>query len=35
MDQPARDAFIANLIDVFPGCKLGLTLDAVRAMLAA
>jgi len=35
MDQPARDAFIANLIDVFPGCKLGLTLDAVRKMLEA
>lgn len=29
-----RDAFIAGLTDVFPGCKLGLSLDAVRGMLA-
>ncbi len=35
LNQPERDAFIANLIDVFPGCKLGLTLDDLRAMLAA
>jgi mannonate dehydratase len=30
----ARDAFIQNVIDVFPGCKWGLSLDDIRAMLA-
>ena len=34
LDDPARDAFIQSIIDVFPGCKLGLTLDDIRAMLA-
>ena len=34
MDDSARGEFIANIIDVFPGCKLGLTLDDIRAMLA-
>jgi mannonate dehydratase len=34
LDEPARVAFVANIIDVFPGCKMGLTLDDIRAMLA-
>ena len=34
LDRAARDEFIAGLTDVFPGCKLGLTLDDLRAMLA-
>lgn len=34
LDEPARDAFIQSIIDVFPGCKLGLTLEDIRAMLA-
>ena len=34
MDSARREAFISGLIDVFPGCKLGLTLDDLRAMLA-
>jgi mannonate dehydratase len=34
LDDPARDAFIQSIIDVFPGCKLGLTIDDIRAMLA-
>jgi mannonate dehydratase len=34
LDDPARDAFIQSVIDVFPGCKLGLSLDDVRQMLA-
>jgi mannonate dehydratase len=34
LDDPARDAFIQSIIDVFPGCKFGLTLDDLRAMLA-
>ncbi|MDR2462621.1 MAG: mannonate dehydratase [Verrucomicrobiales bacterium] len=29
-----REQFIRNLIDVFPGCKLGLTISDIRAMLA-
>lgn len=29
-----RSAFIEDVIDVFPGCKLGLGLDDIRAMLA-
>lgn len=29
-----RDEFIAGLTDVFPGCKLGLSLDDLRLMLA-
>lgn len=33
-DAAAREAFVRDLIDVFPGCKMGLTLDDVRAMLA-
>jgi len=27
-------AFVSDIIDVFPGCKLGLSLDDIRAMLA-
>lgn len=34
LSQQARDAFVANIIDVFPGVKWGLTLDDIRAMLA-
>lgn len=34
LDAAARADFIAGLTDVFPGCKLGLTLDDLRAMLA-
>lgn len=34
MNATQREAFISGLIDVFPGCKLGLTLDDLRAMLA-
>lgn len=34
LDEAARDAFIKNIIDVFPGCKMGLNLDDIRAMLA-
>ncbi len=30
----ARDNFVQSIIDVFPGMKLGLSLDDVRAMLA-
>ena len=29
-----RETFVRGIIDVFPGCKLGLSLDDVRAMLA-
>ncbi len=35
LSEAARDAFIRDIIDVFPGCKLGLTLDDIRARLAA
>lgn len=34
LDEAAREAFVANIIDVFPGVKWGLTLDDIRAMLA-
>jgi mannonate dehydratase len=34
LDDAARDAFVADVIDVFPGCKWGLSLDDIRAMLA-
>ena len=34
LDDAARDEFIRNIIDVFPGCKLGLGLDDIRTMLA-
>jgi mannonate dehydratase len=32
--EPAREEFIRSIIDVFPGCKMGLNLDDIRAMLA-
>jgi mannonate dehydratase len=34
LGEPAREAFVQSIIDVFPGCKLGLSLDDIRAMLA-
>ena len=34
LDGPARQAFVQSIIDVFPGTKLGLTIDDVRRMLA-
>jgi mannonate dehydratase len=34
LDPTARDAFILSIIDVFPGCKMGLSIDDIRAMLA-
>lgn len=34
LDEPARDAFIRSIIDVFPGVKWGLSLDDIRAMLS-
>ncbi len=34
LDEPARQRFIASIIDVFPGVKWGLTLDDIRTMLA-
>ncbi|MBK8476002.1 MAG: mannonate dehydratase [Opitutaceae bacterium] len=34
LDEDARAAFVQNVIDVFPGCKMGLTLEGMRAMLA-
>jgi mannonate dehydratase len=34
MDTGGREAFVSGVTDVFPGCKLGLTLDDLRAMLA-
>lgn len=34
LDAPAREHFIASIIDVFPGVKWNLTLDDIRAMLA-
>ncbi len=34
LDHAARDAFVQNIIDVFPGQKWGLSLDQIRAMLA-
>ena len=34
LDTARREAFIADIIDIFPGCKLGLTLDDFRAMLS-
>jgi mannonate dehydratase len=34
LEETARGAFVQSIIDVFPGVKLGLTLDHIRAMLA-
>jgi mannonate dehydratase len=30
----AQQEFVQGIIDIFPGCKMGLTLDGMRAMLA-
>lgn len=35
LSAEARDAFVKTIIDVFPGMKWGLTLDDIRARLAA
>ncbi len=34
LNEAERETYVASIIDVFPGCKLGLTLDDIRAMLA-
>jgi len=34
MDENERKAFERAIVDVFPGCKLGLSMDEVRSMLA-
>lgn len=34
LSNAEQASFIGDIIDVFPGCKLGLTLDDIRAMLA-
>jgi len=34
LEDPAKQAFIRNIIDIFPGVKWGLSLDDIRAMLA-
>ena len=34
LDNQGRTDLVNGIIDVFPGCKLGLTLDGVRALLA-
>ena len=34
LDSAARETFVRSIIDVFPGCKLGLSLADIRAMLA-
>jgi mannonate dehydratase len=34
LSNARQAAFIRDIIDVFPGCKLGLSLDDIRAMLA-
>jgi len=34
LNNPAREQFIQSIIDVFPGCKMGLTVDDIRGMLA-
>jgi mannonate dehydratase len=34
LDDAGREKFIQTIIDVFPGCKWGLALDDIRAMLA-
>ncbi|HSY16969.1 MAG TPA: mannonate dehydratase, partial [Candidatus Acidoferrales bacterium] len=34
LDDAGREKFIQTIIDVFPGCKWGLSLDDIRAMLA-
>ena len=34
LDAAGQDAFVRDIIDVFPGCKLGLGLDDIRSMLS-
>src|SRR5438067_4154208 len=34
LDDVARETFVQTIIDVFPGVRWGLSLDAIRAMLA-
>jgi len=34
LDDAGREKFIKTIIDVFPGCKWGLSLDDIRTMLA-
>jgi mannonate dehydratase len=34
LDETAQDSYIRSIIDVFPGVKMGLSLDDIRAMLA-
>jgi mannonate dehydratase len=34
LDTTARESFVQTIIDVFPGCKLGLGLEDIRGMLA-
>ncbi|RYX86378.1 mannonate dehydratase [bacterium] len=34
INNPAREAFVQSIIDVFPGVKWGLSLDDIRAMIA-
>ena len=34
LDTAGRDVFIQSIIDVFPGTKMGLTIDDIRRMLA-
>ncbi|HBF33035.1 TPA: mannonate dehydratase [Candidatus Sumerlaeota bacterium] len=34
LNDAARESFIQSIIDVFPGCKMGLSLNDIRAMLA-
>jgi mannonate dehydratase len=33
LDEPDREAFVASIIDVFPGVKWGLSLEDIRALL--
>jgi mannonate dehydratase len=35
LDEEGKARFERSIIDVFPGCKMGLTIEDVRAMLAA
>lgn len=34
LSEQERESFKRGIIDVFPGCKMGLSLNDVRAMLA-
>jgi mannonate dehydratase len=35
LDDAAKERFARSIIDVFPGCKMGFSIDDVRSMLAA